>query len=65
MYDGLPLCPQPLQVQCYECQNVLRLNLFPLHEKASALKVPPGVGFVGFVASWWQQCVLDVLADGK
>eukprot|EP00913_Durusdinium_trenchii_P009210 g8658.t1 len=26
------------EVQCYECQNVLRLNLFPLHEKASALK---------------------------
>eukprot|EP00435_Cladocopium_sp_Y103_P002033 s1782_g1.t1 len=26
------------EVQCYECHGVLRLNLFELHQKASALK---------------------------
>lgn len=26
------------QVSCYECRGVLRLNLFPLHERAAALK---------------------------
>jgi len=31
-------CTPADQVACYECHGVLRLNLFDLHQKASALK---------------------------
>lgn len=52
------------EVQCYECHGVLRLNLFELHENASALKAGTFAlvrckEMTGFVASYTEDYQLQ------